>query len=233
MSTNGVGKEEKAGAAVYTRGFLPLYDFYVLTLSNSIAWKCSRQRLLAHYNDNVSANHLDIGPGTGWYLREATWPTADPAVTLMDLNSNSLEMTSGRLASTGARVQTHIGSVLAPFDAGFSQFDSVAANFLFHCVPGTWEEKGKAFQYIADVISDEGVFFGSTILAKDVKQNIVAKSLISLYNSVLHVFHNTDDDVIGLTAALERAFEDVEVNVVGTVAVFAARKPRRIDSATK
>lgn len=94
---------------------------------------------------------------------------------------------------------------------------------------------GKGFNrcLVVDVIADEGVFFGSTILAKDVKQNILAKSLISLYNSVLHVFHNTDDDVSGLTAALERAFEDVEVNVVGTVAVFAARKPRRIDSTTK
>ncbi|PCK22275.1 class I SAM-dependent methyltransferase [Rhodococcus qingshengii] len=233
MSTEIDGKEEKAGAAVYSKGFLAFYDLYVLTLSNSIAWKCPRGRLLEHYNDNVSANHLDIGPGTGWYLREAQWPTANPAVALMDLNSNSLDMTLGRLAGTGARVQTHVGSVLAPIDPAFGQFDSVAANFLFHCVPGSWAEKGKAFQYIADVTSDEGVFFGSTILARGIKQNIVAKALTSLYNSVLHTFHNTDDDLNGLTAALESAFEDVQIEIVGTVAIFAARKPRRIDNAAE
>lgn len=232
MSTDGVGKDERAGAAIYTRGVLAVYDLYVLTLSNSIAWNCPRKRLLEHYNTNVGANHMDIGPGTGWYLREVTWPTENPAVMLMDLNPNSLEMTSKRLVGTGARVQTHVGSVLSPIDPELGKFDSVAANFLFHCVPGNWSEKGKSFRYIADVTSDEGVFFGSTILARGVRQNIAAKALTTIYNTT-HTFHNTADDREGLISALERAFEDVRVDVIGTVAVFSARKPRRSGAGTE
>lgn len=37
-------------------------------------------------------------------------------------------------------------------------------NFVLHCVPGTWAEKGRAFRHIAQVIADDRVFFGSTIL---------------------------------------------------------------------
>jgi hypothetical protein len=54
-----------AGQAVYTNRALDLYDFVVLGLSNSLIWKCSTKRLLEHYNENVSGEHLDVGVGTG------------------------------------------------------------------------------------------------------------------------------------------------------------------------
>ena len=43
----------------------------------------------------------------------------------------------------------------------------------------------------------------------------------------LGIFHNREDDAAGLEAALRRSFDQVKVDVIGTVAVFSARNPLR------
>ncbi|WP_306670138.1 hypothetical protein [Rhodococcus opacus] len=104
-------------------------------------------------------------------------------------------------------------------------FDSVAANFVLHCVPGIWAEKGRAFGHIAQIIADDGVFFGSTILDTGAHHTPLSRALNSLYNGPIKLFHNRGDDLDGLHTALTAAFEEVEITVVGTVAVFATRRP--------
>lgn len=222
-----VTQAEKDGAALYNRAALVAYDTIVLRLSNGLAWGCPTERLLAHYDTHLGSRHLDIGPGTGWYLQNATFPTASPEITLMDLNPATMKLTSSRLAARGLTAATHVGSILAPITIEHDPFDSVAANFVMHCVPGTWQDKGVAFSHIADVVADDGVFFGSTILGRGVPHNFFGKALSSVYNGPAKVFSNRYDDRDGLVAALETAFENVDVQVVGTVAVFAARHPRR------
>lgn len=227
MSGSEVTQAEKDGAALYNRAALALYDTGVLRLSNTLAWRCSAERLLEHYDANLSGRHLDIGPGTGWYLQHATYPTQSPEITLMDLNPTTMKVTTNRLDGRGITPATHTGSILAPINTERGPFDSVAANFVMHCVPGTWQDKGVAFAHIAKVVSDDGVFFGSTILGKGADHNPLGKALCALYNGPLKIFHNRDDDLAGLDAALDAAFEHVDMTVVGTVAVFAARGPRR------
>lgn len=225
--TSDLGQAEREGAAIYTRATLAVYDVYVLQLSNALAWRCPRRRLLDQYDQQVSARHLDIGPGSGWYLAHARFPSPRPAVTLFDLNPTPLRFAARRLAKRGIEARSVTGSVLEPIAPRVTdRFDSAAANFVFHCVPGTWREKGRAFEYIADVLTDRAVFFGSTILGVGPEQNFAARSLMRLYNQK-GIFHNADDDFLGLRGALGAAFSEVVVDVVGTVALFAARKPRR------
>lgn len=71
------------------------------------------------------------------------------------------------------------------------------------------------------------MFFGSTILGTGVAHNIFGRILCALYIGPIKAFDNSADDPGGLRAALSAAFETVEVTVVGTVAVFAAHRPRR------
>ena len=63
-----------AGQAVYTRRTLLAYDFVVLGLSNRFVWKCPTWQLEAHYNWHVSANHLDVGVGTGYFPDRCRFP---------------------------------------------------------------------------------------------------------------------------------------------------------------
>ncbi len=60
-------EEIAAGQAFYTDRTLPNYDLRVLTLSNPLIWRCPTTRLLQFFNAHVSANHLDIGVGSGYY----------------------------------------------------------------------------------------------------------------------------------------------------------------------
>src|SRR5271169_5767762 len=109
----GVSAEQvAAGQAVYTKRMLGAYDFLVLSISNRLIWKCPRQHLLEHYNRHVSANHLDVGVGTGYFLDRCRFPSHTPRVALMDLNRNSLDFAARRIARY--KLETYIRNVLEP-----------------------------------------------------------------------------------------------------------------------
>lgn len=218
----------RRGAGIYNKRVLGFYDLLVVRLSNSLAWRCPSERMLRQYDRLISSNHLDVGPGTGWYLANTQLPE-DSEITLMDLNDNSMQHTSARLATQfdaharpAPRTVTH--NVLEPIPSSVGTFDSIGVNYLFHCVPGAWEDKGVAFAHLADRLNDDGVLFGSTILGEGIEHNLAGRSLMTLYNR-LGIFHNRDDDAGGLRAALERSFREVTVATTGTVAMFAAQGP--------
>jgi hypothetical protein len=58
-------EEVRKGTAFYSPWGLFIYNVYVLRFNNRCVWRCSRWKLLQHYDKNISSNHLDIGPGTG------------------------------------------------------------------------------------------------------------------------------------------------------------------------
>ncbi len=66
-----------------------------------------------------------------------------------------------------------------------------------------------------------GVLFGSTILGRGVPHGRIGRRLMQVYNEKA-IFSNADDDERGLEQGLASVFEDVEIEVVGTVALFAA-----------
>jgi hypothetical protein len=80
---NAVNPEVERGVAIYNRRVLRLYDLVVVHLSNSLVWRCSRHRQLAQYEANLGARHLDVGPGTGWYLAHAKASFTTPTTTSM------------------------------------------------------------------------------------------------------------------------------------------------------
>ncbi len=85
-------KDAKPGQAIYTRPFLTLYDLSMLGFFCSYIWICPSRHILGLYDQYVSANHLDIGVGTGYFLDHCKIPAANPRIALMDLNPNSLEI---------------------------------------------------------------------------------------------------------------------------------------------
>jgi len=210
-----------AGAAAYTPLLLKLYDAAVVYASNSLLWRCSRHVLLANYQANLGKRHLDIGPGTGWYIDHAN--TTLESLTLLDLNPNSLNAASSTLARYAPVRVT--GNILEPLPSSLRDLDSVGANFLFHCVPGDWAAKGAAFGEIAQTLAPTGRFFGASILGAGPQESMGARGVMQLYQR-LGIFHNAADTLDGLRAALSRHFADVDVQVVGCVAVFQAAQPR-------
>src|SRR3954454_12070105 len=84
------------GQAGYTRAVLNLYDPVVLGPVARWVWRCPVDQLVDGYRRNARLRHLDIGPGTGYFIRRSGLPDGAP-VTLLDPNPNVLAHASARL----------------------------------------------------------------------------------------------------------------------------------------
>lgn len=209
-----------AGQAVYTRPILKIYDFAVLGLSNRLIWKCPTQRLVEHYDKHVTANHLDVGVGTGYFPDKCRFPVEAPRVALMDLNETSLDFASRRIVRY--QPETYVRNVLAPISIDEPKFDSVGINYLLHCLPGPIESKAVAFDHLKALMNPGAVLFGSTLLQGGVPRGRFAKCLMGIYNRK-GIMSNEHDSLEGLKTALDQRFRDVSVEVVGCVALFSGR----------
>jgi hypothetical protein len=155
------------GQQVYTPLVLRAYDLFVLGFSNHFAWQCRTVTMLERYDRHVGGRHLDLGVGTDWYLDRCAWPVDRPEITLLDLNENSLSMAARRLRRYAP--QTVRANVVDPLPLGDARFDSAAANYLLHCLPGQIESKAASLAgNVRPYLEPGGVLFGSTILGRGV-----------------------------------------------------------------
>ena len=209
-----------AGAAIYSKPLLSVYDLLVLGFSNTFVWQCPSRLILAFYNEHISGKHLDVGVGTGFFLDKCQFPTAHPMLALADLNPNSLQVTAKRLQRYHPR--TYIANVLEPLPIE-AEFDSIGINYLLHCLPGNLPGKGIVFQNLKPLLNKNGgVIFGTTILGTGIKRNFLAKMLMRAYNSK-KIFGNTYDHAADLERVLKENFRDTSLHIVGCVAFFAGR----------
>lgn len=210
-----------AGAAIYNKPVLSIYDLYVLGFSNTFVWQCPSRLTLDFYNENISGKHLDMGVGTGYFLDKCKFPTPNPTIALADLNANSLQTTAKRLQRYNPT--TYIVNALEPFRIETAGFDSIAINYLLHCLPGNLLDKGAVFRNLKPLLNPNGgVIFGSTILGQGTRQNLLAKTLMRVYNSK-GIFGNMDDNAADLENVLQDNFREYTIGFVGCVAFFVGR----------
>ncbi|HEY9548054.1 MAG TPA: class I SAM-dependent methyltransferase [Kiloniellaceae bacterium] len=215
------GSEGLPGQAVYTAATLKLYDAMVLGFSNRLLWGCPTAELVALYDANVSANHLDAGVATGYFLDRCRFPSPSPRLCLLDLNALCLATAAARVARY--RPQTLQASVLAPVEAPAEPFDSLGITYLLHCLPGPSSRKAVAFANLKPLLNDGARVFGATILGRGVRHNALGRQVLRLYNA-RGIFGNAEDDLAGLRDALTAHFTDVALWQRGTVALFTARR---------
>lgn len=208
------------GQKVYKPWLLNIYDFYVLWFSNRFLWKCPSKHLSAAYQRYGSKHHLDIGVGSGYFLEK--WLEKQDAplsrITLLDLNMNSLTFTRDRLAKFTVPLTIQQGDILQKLYLK-DKFDSIAINYLLHCLPGSMPEKAPVFENIKNLLKPQGVCFGATIIND--YQNALAKKVARAYNR-RGIFSNCDDTYEGLEALLKQFFKTVKIQQVGSVVLFAA-----------
>lgn len=213
----------KPGYAVYSRTSLAIYDALVLGLSNRWIWRCPSSHLVALYNRHVSANHLDIGVGTGYFLDKASFPVSDPKVTLLDPNQECLDKAAARIARLSP--VTIQADALVPWPSAVGAFKSIGLNYVLHCLPGTMAEKAVIFDHAIPHLEEGAIVFGATILQGDAPRSGAARKLMQIYNRK-GVFSNEADTQENLRAELEKRFVEVAVEMIGCVALFSAGEPR-------
>ncbi|MEM9281255.1 MAG: class I SAM-dependent methyltransferase [Verrucomicrobiota bacterium] len=212
------------GYAVYTRRSLAFYDAWVLGISNHLAWRCPTEYLLSHYRGHISDNHLEVGVGTGFFL-EKTLPEGQPKVALLDANRDCLDYASKRLEEY--RPEVYQENILEPFDLYGDRFDSIAVNYLFHCLPGPLNEKAATVvDRLIPLLNEGGILFGSTILGSEVQRSLFAKLLMRTYNKK-GIFSNTEDSLGDMMEVLSARFKTFNVEVHGCVVLFWAKGLKR------
>lgn len=205
--------------SVYNPLFLKFYDFYVLAFSNRCAWRCPKQKVLQLYKQHLSAKHLEAGVGSGYFLDHCTWPVAKPDLTLLDLNPNCLEYAGQRIARFQPRKV--LSDLLQPLPSDIGPFQSIALNYVLHCIQGDLKQKASIFDNLQKVLAPNGKLFGATILNLEVSQNFLSRQLIKLYNKQ-GVFGNVNDSLSDLKTVLQQRFNNVSLEVSGNVALFSA-----------
>jgi SAM-dependent methyltransferase len=202
--------------AAYTRRSLGFYDWWVLGISNRHIWKCETEKILELYRAKLSANHLEVGVGTGYFLEHSL--SGMPRIALVDINRDCLDRTARRIAAY--KPEVHQENVLEPLHLKGKRFDSIAINYLLHCLPGALEVKaGKVCDHLIPFLENDGVLFGSTILGLDIQRPFFAKLLMGRYNKN-GIFSNAQDSLGGIMETLSNRFKTFNVEVCGCVVLF-------------
>jgi SAM-dependent methyltransferase len=212
-------EEALAGAAHYSPLLLTAYDPWVLGFVCWAVWRCPRRNMLRLYNRNVGERHLDLGPGTGFFLQRSWYSTSTPQLTLVDLNDNVLRKAAKRLSKY--RPALYRRDVLQPLNLGTARFDSVGMNFLLHCLPGGIPHKATVFDHARHYVEPGGRIFGSTVLAHGVWHGKFAPRALELLNKD-GVMSNENDSLDQLDAELATRFRNYRVTPCGSVALFEA-----------
>lgn len=204
--------------AIYTPFMLSIYDLLVHGLSNRFAWRCPTRRLLDLYRANLSADHLEAGVGTGFFLDRAGVAQFNRLV-LLDINRHCLDRAANRLARFNPAL--HEVNLLAPTTLDIAPVSSVGLTYVLHCLPGRMCEKLAAVDHLRPLMRKGAVLFGATILGRGIVPNAAARALLDLYNAK-GVFNNRKDDLASLSEGLRQRFGEVEIDTQGCVALFRA-----------
>ncbi|QIW09623.1 methyltransferase [Francisella sp. LA112445] len=213
-----MNKSTHAGQKIYTKMTLKLYNFVVLFFNNTFVWKCKTAKLLKQYSDNVSENHLDIGVGSGYYLKKLS--SKIKKVALMDLNLDCLEYVKNSLR--GKDVSTYQVDILEDIDEKFiANFDSISCNYLIHCLPDNGN-KEVVFKNIAKMLKPNGVAFGSTIINE--YDSKLAVKIANKFNSK-GIFDNVNDSYESIEKYISNNFKRYSIKKIGSVCLYVMSQP--------
>jgi SAM-dependent methyltransferase len=212
------------GQSDYTRPLLKLYDPLVLGFAARFVWRCSTARLVEGYRQHIRDRHLDVGPRTGYFLARSGLPGGS-RVTILDPNPNVLDHASRRLHNLDVTAIEADALKPLPIDGSF---DSAALHLVIHCLPGPLWRKAVAVANVAAVLAPTGVLFGASVLGTSGPQTWLSRRVLTAFNR-RGAFDNLDDTEEGLLEILAASFVHVELETVGSVAIFSATN-RRTDT---
>jgi SAM-dependent methyltransferase len=213
------------GQADYSELLLRLYDPLVLGPIARYVWRCPAELGVRMYRQHIRPNHLDVGPGTGYFIDHAGLP-AGSKVTILDPNPTVLRHVSRRLRDLD--VTAVEADVLKPLPMA-GPFDSAAMNAVLHCLPGPLDRKAVALANIASVLAPDATFFGATVLGRSARQTRMGRAFLTAFNW-RGAFDNLDDTEDGIADSLRRSFREVTIETVGGLAIFAAKEPASFET---
>lgn len=216
------------GQSDYSGALLRLYDPLVLGPISRYVWRAPAEVGVQLYREHIRPNHLDVGPGTGYFIDHAGLP-AGSRVTVLDPNPNVLRHVTRRLRHLD--VTAVEADVLKPLPVS-GPFASAGLNAVLHCLPGPLDRKAVAIANIARVLAPEATLFGATVLGRSAKHTRAGRAMLTAFNR-RGTFDNLDDTEDGIAEILRRSFDQVTVGRLGGLAFFTATGARGPNAPTE
>ena len=208
------------GQSDYNELLLRLYDPLVLGPISRYVWRAPSEEMIRRYRQYARPDHLDVGPGTGYFIERAGLP-AGSKVTILDPNRTVLRHVSRRLRDL--EVTAVEADVLKPLPV-VGPFSSAGFNAVLHCLPGPLERKAVAVANIATVLAPDATLFGATVLGRSARHTRAGRAFLWAFNR-RGAFDNLDDTEDGIAEILRRSFREVSIETLGGLALFAATGP--------
>ena len=210
------------GARIYTRCLLACYDLFVYRVLAPYVWRCDPWYFRDLYHRYMSGNHADVGVGTGYFLNQSPHKPEAARIGLFDLQPNCLRYTAARLARF--QPETYECDVLEPIPFTGKRFSSIGLGGILHCIPGNLTEKGIVFDAIEPLMEPATQVFGYTILNRGVRKTLLSRVVFFLLNR-MKVINGESDSAAQLHVELNKRFKQVNIEVVGCIALFNAGEP--------
>lgn len=208
-------KKTKQSQAFFNRFLLKFYDFVVYKFVSEKVWGFENEKLLDRHRKYLGTSHLEVGVGTGYVLKKVI--SSLNQLTIMDLSEDCLEKAGERLS---AKSPDLIRQNILEACKSNTLFDSIALNYVLHCVPGGFRTKGFSFKNLKELMSEDAVIFGLSVVYH-YQNNVLAKLALWILNK-LGIFNNKSDSADELEAELNKYFRYVNVKVINSVIQFEA-----------
>lgn len=199
---------------------LQVYDVFVNEINCKYIWSCDKSKIFNLYKKNVRPNHVEIGPGTGYYLKPSMYKIKKLA--LVDINQDILDYSRKNLKENNCNIETFCINLFSkPNKFTVNKNSSIGINCVLHCIPGKLETK---IQHILDNIEKDKniVLFGATVV-NDKSDSVLVNLELKFLNH-FKIFQNGADFSHELVDYLQKKKLTYHVEKVGQILFFTIQK---------
>ena len=188
------------------------YDYLVNDLNCSFVWKCSQRNILHNYR-NISDNHIEIGPGTGYFLKNKTFDTLQ----LLDINNDILTNASLNLKGNCSQIKSFQHDIFTSSLPQLSKCNSIGLTYVLHCLPGKIENN--LDNLIRHIPYKNYNLYGASVIRDPVEKNSLAEMELFWLNKI-GVFNNSNDTYSSLEKYFKKNNFQYDLKLEGYVAIF-------------
>ena len=193
------------------------YDKFVNKVNCEKVWKCPQKHIINNYRRNINENHLEIGPGTGYFLTKENLDVNLNKLTLIDVNSEILDYSRNKLQSEYSDINILCHDLFTCEIPDSVVFNSVGINYVLHCVPGNLQTK--LDKLISNLGDNKYNLFGASVICDPLHMNPIAEYELMFLNA-FGIFHNNNDTYEELDEYLNNRNLKFTLKKQGYVAIF-------------
>ena len=190
------------------------YDLLVNNLNCKYVWKCELKYIQHIYNNNISKNHVEIGPGTGFFLKKYKFDN----LTLIDVNQDVLEECYKNLENNCKNINIINHNIFEKNNKlDIRNYDSVGVNYVLHCVPN---DLSYSINNLINNIPDEKFnLFGATVIPSE-KNDINLANIEIYFLNKFGIFNNKSHSEKNISLYIKNNFQNYNINKIGHSFLF-------------